>query len=133
MRARVQTRPTRARGRAPFADALPRRSLPSNNLAGTLPASLGVLTSLTLLNLSTNALHGTVPPQVAALYLPCEGGNVVAGAGNTVSGCFNRVTGTGNVVDGRGNIVVGDGARRPRPAVRLFSSDTSAACEQATR
>ena len=88
-------------------------------MAGTLPASLGVLTSLTLLNLSTNALVGTVPPALAALYLPCEGGNVVAGADNNVTGCFNVVTGVGNVVDGRGNVVVGNSVRPvgfPRPA-----------------
>ena len=69
---------------------------------------MGVLTSLTLLNLSSTALRGTVPMAVAALYLPCEGGNVVAGTGNNVSGCFNRVTGTGNVVAGRGNLIVGN-------------------------
>lgn len=57
---------------------------------------------LTLLDLSSNALTGTVPPEVGALYLPCEGGNIVSGATNTVAGCFNQVTGSGNAVDGRG-------------------------------
>ena len=79
-------------------------------MAGTLPASLGALTSLTSLDLSSNALTGTVPAEVAALYLPCEGGNIVDGINNTVGGCFNVVTGSNNNVDGRGNRVVGKGA-----------------------
>ena len=35
--------------------------LPGNNLSGTLPASLGSLTSLTTLDLSDNRLSGTIP------------------------------------------------------------------------
>lgn len=36
--------------------------LPENNLNGSLPASLGTLTSLQTLNLSTNSLSGSIPP-----------------------------------------------------------------------
>ena len=42
-------------------------SLRNNNLTGTIPPELGVLTSLTSLELSSNKLTGTIPPELSAL------------------------------------------------------------------
>jgi len=43
--------------------------LPQNNLSGSLPASLGALTSLQTLNVSTNALTGPIPSLAALTAL----------------------------------------------------------------
>jgi hypothetical protein len=41
--------------------------LPNNKLVGALPASIGNLSAMTMLNLNTNALSGTVPASIARL------------------------------------------------------------------
>jgi hypothetical protein len=41
--------------------------LPNNKLVGTLPASIGNMSELTILNLNTNSLSGPVPESIALL------------------------------------------------------------------
>ena len=57
-------------------------SLPGNNVRGTLPAELGSLTSLNVLNLSDNRLSGTIPDWLGDLRLQ----NLYLN-GNQLSGC----------------------------------------------
>ena len=92
-----------------FITTLTSLNLAQNALSGSIPSTLGQLSVLTYLNMSGNALSGVVPASLAALYTPCEGFNLISGKDNVVIGCDNEVAGDGNVVRGSFDTVVGDG------------------------
>uniref|UniRef100_A0A0E0FGC7 Receptor kinase-like protein Xa21 n=1 Tax=Oryza nivara TaxID=4536 RepID=A0A0E0FGC7_ORYNI len=70
-------------------------SLPSSNLAGTLPPAIGNLTFLRWLNLSSNGLHGEIPPSLGRLQhlrILDLGSNSVSGAfPDNLSSCISLI------------------------------------------
>ena len=66
-------------------------ALPGNNLAGTLPDSLGGMVGLTALNVGSGALYGTLPVSLSNLQLLRYAGRISASASETVMGDFSVI------------------------------------------
>lgn len=67
-----------------------RLSLPSNNLSGAIPAQIGNLTALQVLDLNNNRLEGAIPAELANLSALADPGNGPAG-GDGLSLDYNRL------------------------------------------